>query len=106
MGDYSKTRELIESIPKNGEHCCHTNHVTQWPQAYNPHDRYIGEIYQKKFRVAKSGSVTLSFTYCPINPGQTLVLKASASGLVCVIQPFYAMHNAEIVGTELESSWH
>lgn len=106
QGDYSKTKELLESIPKNGQHCCRTDHVVQWPQVYNPYDRYNGETFRKKFCVAKSGSVTLSFTYCPINPGQTLVLKASSSGLVCIVQLFYAIDNADIVGTELESNWN
>ena len=83
IGDYSQTKELLKSLPKDGQHCCETDHVLHWPQLYMPNDQYDQEIFWRKFHATRSGTVSLYFTHCPINPGQTLILKASCSGLVC-----------------------
>ena len=83
MGDYSKTQELIQSLPKDGHHRCDKDHVLQWPQPHHPTHGLDQEIFQKTFLVARSGTVTLSFMWCPINPRHTLILKTECSELVC-----------------------
>lgn len=101
------TEKWTETLPKDGKHCCGTDHVLQWPEEWTeepensePGKSEDSEMYweaqdqtqvipqysnsnndqktfQKLFRLLGNHTVCLSFERCPINPMRTLILKAS-----------------------------
>ena len=77
----SEMEAKVVSLSTDSSHCCREDHVSQWP------------MYQKTFYMTirhrlhwalsptvRWHAVTLSFSPCPINPGGTLILRASYDG--------------------------